>query len=451
MTTPEPQGPSQPVDDRQSDYFHLRTQWLRYRSQLFDSSIGVPTLAAIFDDIRRTLEDRGSLMLVYIDLSRENRIEEIWGWQTYDEVLREFGLLLEQTRASVLPPDSVLSLMHVRGDEFLLFLAPSDRIARTASVRVEVERLAESFTSTMNANLARLPADHHTRQLQVATGIAFVQLDPMQRIERQIHRAINEARLRFERNVEQEESAMKSTLLKIISERDVRTLFQPIVYLGDRSVLGYEALSRGPASPTFKDTETLFSFADKSDLGPALDRLCRETALRSVRFNGSKHLFLNTSATAVRDPTFIDDAFVELIRDRGMKSQNIVFEITERVKIDEWAGFKKIVERLRKHRFSIAIDDMGAGYSSLQSIAELQPEFLKFDMSLVRNIDQSLIKQDLLKVIVTLSEKLKAPIIAEGVETEEEYTVLRELGVKLGQGHYFGPPFLPEKSIPGEA
>ncbi len=427
-------------EERPTDYLHLKTQLLQYRSQLFDLGLGLPTLAAIFNDIRRTLEEKGSLLLIYIDLSRENRVEEIWGWQTYDSILKEFSSVLARTQKALLPPDSVLALMNVRGDEFLVFIAPPERKNRNISFRLEMERLAEEFSNVLTYELARLPVDSNIRQLHLATGSAFVQLDPMLRIERQLHRAINEARQHFERKVEQDEFAMMLLLKKIINERNVRTVYQPIVYLNDGQVLGYEALTRVPECAQFKDAETLFSFADKSDLGPALDRLCREMAVHSADFNGSTRLFLNTSAAAIRDPAFIDQKFVDLIRTKGIRMQNIVFEITERVKIDEWDAFRKIVEKLRKYDFCIAIDDMGSGYSSLQSIAELEPEYLKFDMSLVHDIDRSLIKQDLLKVILTLSEKLHAPIIAEGVETEEEFTVLRDLGVKLGQGNFLGAP-----------
>ena len=124
----------------------------------------------------------------------------------------------------------------------------------------------------------------------------------------------------------------------------------------------------------------------------------------------------------------------------GLKQERIVLEITERVAIQEWDSFKKTLRQFRGYGFKVAIDDMGAGYSSLQAIAELEPDFLKFDISLVRNIHENLIKIGLLETLVALSSKIHAQVIAEGIESKEEYHALLSLGVQLGQGYYFAAP-----------
>jgi EAL domain-containing protein (putative c-di-GMP-specific phosphodiesterase class I) len=90
--------------------------------------------------------------------------------------------------------------------------------------------------------------------------------------------------------------------------------------------------------------------------------------------------------------------------------------------------------------FSIAVDDTGAGYSSLEAIVELEPDFLKLDISMIRGIHEHLLKQELIKAIVSFSKNIDATIIAEGIETQEELTTLEDLGVPLGQGFLFGRP-----------
>jgi EAL domain-containing protein (putative c-di-GMP-specific phosphodiesterase class I) len=97
---------------------------------------------------------------------------------------------------------------------------------------------------------------------------------------------------------------------------------------------------------------------------------------------------------------------------------------------------------LKEKGFGLAIDDMGAGYSSLQALVEVEPDYLKFDIALVRNIDRNLIKRSLLETLVDLSEKIGAQVIAEGIEAESELAVLLDLGVGLGQGRYFTAPEL---------
>ena len=90
--------------------------------------------------------------------------------------------------------------------------------------------------------------------------------------------------------------------------------------------------------------------------------------------------------------------------------------------------------------FLVAIDDIGTGYSSLQAIMEVQPDFLKIDMSLVKNIHQSLIKQDLVHSLLQVASRTRMRVIAEGIETAEEYQALRTCGVRYGQGFYFARP-----------
>jgi predicted signal transduction protein with EAL and GGDEF domain len=109
------------------------------------------------------------------------------------------------------------------------------------------------------------------------------------------------------------------------------------------------------------------------------------------------------------------------VHELGLRPESIVLEITERVAIQEWNKFKKVIHEFRNYGFKVAIDDMGAGYSSLQAIAELEPDFLKFDISLVRNIHENLIKLGILETLVALSAKINAQVIAEGVEEIEEY------------------------------
>ncbi len=232
-------------------------------------------------------------------------------------------------------------------------------------------------------------------------------------------------------------------LQKIISQNAIIVLFQPIVHLDSLDVLGYEALSRGPEDSGFEGTELLFSFAESTNMLWDLERLCRRNALRTAQsLQLDRQLFLNTSARALQDERFSPGELAEYVTQLGLDQEKIVLEITERVAIQEWESFKRVLREFRNHGFRIAIDDMGAGYSSLQAIAELKPDYLKFDISLVRNINENLIKIGLLETLVALSSKINASVIAEGVEDKEEFLTLRSLGVQLGQGYYFASPSL---------
>lgn len=104
------------------DYFLLRAEWLRFRNHLFDSGTELPTLAAVMDDVRRLLEERGVLGLVYFDLVGNSRIEALHGWQAYDEFLLEFTRKLGSLRGNLLGERDIIAVHAVRSDKYLLFL-----------------------------------------------------------------------------------------------------------------------------------------------------------------------------------------------------------------------------------------------------------------------------------------------------------------------------------------
>jgi EAL domain-containing protein (putative c-di-GMP-specific phosphodiesterase class I) len=228
----------------------------------------------------------------------------------------------------------------------------------------------------------------------------------------------------------------------LIRDGNIESLYQPIMDLRDLTVLGHEVFSRGPAGSPFEDAESLFALAERTGRLLEFERLCRNRALstagRHLHPGGS--LFLNTSAQALLDPDLAAETFAQHVGELGLDPRHVVLEITERVAVEERAACSVVLRNLKRRGFGVAIDDMGAGYSSLHSVVEMEPDFTKFDVSLVRHIDRSLIKRSLLETLVELSEKIGARVIAEGIEAESELATLRDLGVGLGQGRYLAPP-----------
>jgi EAL domain-containing protein (putative c-di-GMP-specific phosphodiesterase class I) len=289
--------------------------------------------------------------------------------------------------------------------------------------------------------MERFQSQRWHSNLSFHCGFSLINRDPAIRVERSIQRAIARAREVSGAEIENELIRHHISLQRMISMNTIVTVFQPIVYLDSLEVLGYEALSRGPEDSGFEGTELLFTFAESTNMLLELERLCRKNALRTAQdLNLDRELFLNSSARSFVDSHFTPGQLSEFVHELGLKPESIVLEITERVAIQEWNKFKKVIHEFRNYGFKVAIDDMGAGYSSLQAIAELEPDFLKFDISLVRNIHTNLIKLGILETLVALSNKINAQVIAEGVEEIEEYDALRSLGVQLAQGYLFASP-----------
>jgi EAL domain-containing protein (putative c-di-GMP-specific phosphodiesterase class I) len=128
------------------------------------------------------------------------------------------------------------------------------------------------------------------------------------------------------------------------------------------------------------------------------------------------------------------------IKESGRSPSECVLEITERTYAESASRLRERVSELRKHGFRIAIDDMGTGYSALHVLAELQPDFIKLDKMLVRDLPEEPIKRNLVSAIIGFARDSQSVIIAEGVETEDEVETLKILGVELQQGFFFGYP-----------
>ncbi len=226
--------------------------------------------------------------------------------------------------------------------------------------------------------------------------------------------------------------------------------YQPIVDLESGSIYGLEALSQPPDGSPFESPDMLFSFAEEADRILELDRLCRQEAMRrSVALVGpagavpGTKLFLNCSAYVFEDRSLLQD-LRDGIADYGLEHGTLVLEITERVAITEWQTFRDALKSLREAGVLVAIDDdMGSGYSSLRAVAEVEPDYLKFDLSLVNDIHLSAIKRELLATLVTLARKIGARPIAEGIEKREELATVRQMGIEYGQGYFFARPVIP--------
>jgi EAL domain-containing protein (putative c-di-GMP-specific phosphodiesterase class I) len=225
------------------------------------------------------------------------------------------------------------------------------------------------------------------------------------------------------------------------------TVFQPIVELRRRRVLGYEALSRGPAGSVYQMPLRLFEMAAEADLVFELDRKCRRRALVSAAaLPAGAKLFVNVFPSAMYDPEFQGAALVALAESHGLTPDRVVLEITEKSAIENYGVFVEALVELTRHGFSIAVDDVGAGYSGLEKIAHLNPRYLKFDRELVRNIDSSYIRREMTRALKAFADRIGSTIIAEGIEREGELQTLLELGIEYGQGYLLGRPaaaFLP--------
>jgi diguanylate cyclase (GGDEF)-like protein len=228
-------------------------------------------------------------------------------------------------------------------------------------------------------------------------------------------------------------------LEQALSQGRIRTLFQPIVSLADGSVFGYEALSRGPIGTRLENADALFSAAQAVGANRRLERLCRHNAIAaSVSLPAGCYLFLNVS------PRVLDENDPGLVREVAEQSrlapERVVLEITEKQAIADFDVLKRTLLHFYRQGFKVAIDDAGAGHSSLRAVTEVRPHFIKLDIALVRDIDRDRAKNALVSAIIIFARRIDAKVLAEGIETVDELATLIEIGVDQGQGFLLGRP-----------
>ena len=227
--------------------------------------------------------------------------------------------------------------------------------------------------------------------------------------------------------------------------------YQPIISIRSAAVLGWEALIRGPENSYFQRPDNIFSFAEAEGLLFPLEKICRELALNNIGELGpDQKIFVNVHPNTINDPAFIEGETIRIIQNLHIKPKNIVFEITERHHIKDFISFNRTLNHYRDQGFLLAVDDLGCGFSTLQSIAEIRPDYIKIDMSLVRGIHKDGVKIALMETFLTFAEKIGCKIIAEGIEEEAELASLINIGVHYCQGYFFGKPTYPKQIAPEE-
>ena len=227
---------------------------------------------------------------------------------------------------------------------------------------------------------------------------------------------------------------------KVISERALRTLFQPIVDGGSRTLLGHEALTRGMASGLESPT-TLIECASQYGLTRALETACIETALsayHALKVEG--RLFLNLLPQTLLEWSALADWLGEQLETYRVDPHEVVLEITEHGFTADENRLAAAVRPLRALGCDIAIDDLGAGSSGLKSWAEIRPDYVKVDRYFVSGIERDPVRAEILRSLVDIGRVTGCRIVAEGIENREQCALVLELGVDYLQGYYLGRP-----------
>ncbi len=229
-------------------------------------------------------------------------------------------------------------------------------------------------------------------------------------------------------------------LRRILDEELIVPFFQPIYYLKPQKLLGIEVLTRPAVDNFLSNPELLFRAALKYGVYHELEILCWRKALKFVteRIGKDKKLFLNCNPYLVEGPKFL--AVKSIFDEFKISPMDVVLEITERSRISNYKLFYDHLRKYRDYGFRFAVDDVGGGFASLESIVETRPEVVKIDRHIVCDVHRDSFKRSIIKFIVAFCKDNNIVSIAEGIETKDEWQALRDLGVTAGQGYLLYKP-----------
>ena len=221
------------------------------------------------------------------------------------------------------------------------------------------------------------------------------------------------------------------------------THFQPIVPVhAPETVFAYECLLRGQAGDgAMIPPNRIFDIAAKTDLLFQVDRASRLQHIRAASEHDVRsHVFINFTPSAIYDPTFCLRSTVDAVTRAGIPPERVVFEIVESAEVRDDRHLINILSVYRRAGFKVALDDIGSGYSSLNLLIQLQPDFIKLDMGLIRDVHRNALKSSIASKLLEAARELAITTVAEGVETPEEWAWLRDHGADYAQGFLFAPP-----------
>jgi EAL domain-containing protein (putative c-di-GMP-specific phosphodiesterase class I) len=389
-----------------------------------------------FETPERADERIDHLGVIYLQIGKYFGFEELFGWEHYDRVLSGVSEgLQDDVRTSRLSPH-VHSIRFSGSDGFFILysLPPSGRGRTPVNLEEEAARLRAGIIRRLRQSLEGTTAD----LVSILASSLTAPDNPRVRPSRHVVRTLQEAVKIVTQRLTHEKLELFAGLKAVIGGRRLRPAFQPVRHLPDGAIMGYEALIRGPQGTTLELPTVLFAVAHENEMDVELETLCLETIFSSLpRSIGERRLFVNASAMLLRHPVFLDARNLASInRSHG----DVVVEISEKEMVRDYDSFRDVLGQLRKANMKIAIDDAGSGYSGLETILHLKPDYIKVADSLVRNIHADPIKSEIIASLDAIGKRIGATLVAEGIEVEAERKTLVELGVEFGQGYLLGRP-----------
>lgn len=390
------------------------------------------------EKLSQLLQSGHSLWILYLDIAKFHEVEFRQGYQVCAQILDEVVKEMKHTLYNHSHLFHMILFDYQGGDDFIFYFSP------TKETPWYISELISEFVPPLESRINQRIQAIINETLTLHSGLVECKSQPGRSVDYLLYGALKEAFLLNKSQPDPLYFPHREEVYRILEqpEQYISSAFQPILDVISGEFFGFEALARLKPPSSFTSIADLFPFAEKIGQLYPVETICRRIAIAnsSKILRSNEFLFLNVDPQVITDPEFSSGQTRKLLEAQGLSPSDVVLEITERSAIENYATFRDALEHYRRQGYLIALDDVGAGYSSLQSIAELHPDFLKVDRSLIQGIHFDPTKWALLETFVAFARRIGCRILAEGVETQEEMQTVVQLGVDYVQGYFIAKP-----------
>jgi Amt family ammonium transporter len=413
----------------------LRKAQTTLRGLVSDGPSRLPSLNLVADSIRLELEKSGQVALLYVSLSRYGRLEPVFGWRIVGEILDAVAANLEGMVGSTLRRLDVVSDFTLTDDAFIVLLSPprSTVVIADDDLAAVTRRVYERLQSLLLNDLAPGVYD----RVHPSVGSAVLAVDPSETFEQNLQRGLALAMQAAAEQAALYDRDLEATLADCISHGDLEPLFEPVVDPAARDVIGYRSTVRGPFYSPLRLPDVLLDVARRSQVLTAYGVSAREATVSSAAgLRPDDLLFLGCAAGELPNAAVVAvSEFYSL--NQTLVPQHVVFDIDAGDLGTNTESTLRTIADVRDLGFQLCVSGLGAQFTTLELIAEARPDFLCLDPVLAAALGDDLTAMDVVQLLVRFAGRVHAQLIATGVRSAEQQSLLTRNGVELFCGEAF--------------
>jgi len=408
------------------------------RNLISDDTLALPSLSAIADDMRIELEKRGSVAILYVGLKRYGRLERVFGWQVTSEVLDACSSILQEMVGTSLRKLDVLADFTLSDNAFIVVLSPPRKAREIApdDLMAISRRVYERLQSMLLNDLTPGVFD----RVHPFVTTAVLQSDPKLTFEQSLQNGVAYAMEAAEREWLLYDDELERTLADAIVNHSLEPLFEAVVDIADKKVLGYRTTIRGPFYSPLRLPDVLDEVARRSPLLSSYGIEARELAVTKATGLGPEELLWLGCASAELPGAAVLALSEFYSLNKALVPQHVVFELQLPDLVANAASTLRVLGTLREMGFPLCISGVGGGFAAFELIARAQPDYISVDPIIVTGATGDPTFMDAMQLLLRFTARIEARLIAPEVADDRQLKALRRVGVELMSGEVFARP-----------